>query len=157
MIKCILCSLKMGHSESYLIAECPWCVPHTAKQAKYDKYKALSDDKNVCRSVTSTLRQKFQMYDPDLIVKLFHEKLKDIVRDSPAPGYVEATFEYTKSGVIHMHGFICARANVFSKITSYLRRYGFVKSDDIFDLRQWITYMYKDQCDTSPDPISYSS
>lgn len=157
MEKCIICNLKTGHTESYLITVCPWCVPRTTKQGKYKREDALVDDKNVCRSITSTLRPKFQMFDPDTIVKLFSEKLKDIIRTSDIPAYIECTFEFTSNGVIHMHGYCCCRQRLFSKITSYLRRYGYVKTVDIFDLREWITYMYKDQCDDSYKPICVSS
>lgn len=139
-----MCQLKNGNSESYLIKECPFCVNSSPPAAKYTKDDAMSDGKNLCRTLNATLKPKYQMVEPDKIVELFGDNLKRIIREADKPSYLEAVFEYTKAGVLHLHGFACCRAKTFCKITSYLRRFGFVKTIDVFDLREWITYMYKD-------------
>lgn len=155
MKRCIVCSLQAVHTHLDLIRVCTRCNTPPLARA-FTRRDALQDDKCIVRSITSTLSPRLQKADPDVVHQIYKEIIPKIIRQKN-PAYIECTFEYTKGGVLHMHGYIVARKYLYAKVISALKRLGFVKTDPITDLEGWIEYMYKDQdCDSYP-VISLSS
>lgn len=145
-----------GQTLADLIKVCPNCQT-SVLASKYTRRDALQDDRTIVRSITSTLSPKLQKADPDLVYKSYKQLIRKLIRSFKYPTFLEATFEYTQCGVLHMHGYIVARKHAYAHIIVLLKRFGYVKSDPIFDLDGWIEYMYKDQDQESYPCLAYSA
>lgn len=164
--RCILCQLTQGHGDptsgvgSILMTPCQMCrlIP-TGKVARYVARDALHDEKTLVLAVTSTLKPKLQCYDPESIHDRYYDMIKNALRNQDSVGktyhaaYAEFTFEFTKQGALHAHGYICARKILAYKIVARLRRLGFVSIKEVFDLQEWLKYMYKDQEEWMEDSL----
>ncbi len=156
--RCIVCWLnflnKKNHSgdDPYLMNLCPECKK-TNVDSKYTVVEALADERNIVHGITCTLRPKYHICGVAQVCNVYKKIIETYIRNRRTPNYVEAYFEYTDNGVLHMHAYVVGRKNIISPMYGCFRRLGHVLIKQIFDSEQWIDYIKKEQSEDSPSPI----
>lgn len=110
-----------------------------------ERTAAASDDLNVIKAVTITLRPQLHKLDP----RASHKMLRDIIQQHVCRArkkiFIEIHTEFTQACVIHWHGTFIGRSTTIAKLCSRLRRdLGFLYIKTPTNLTGWIEYTEKE-------------